>query len=320
MMKRIAIPVAALSIVLLLWTLPSRAGGVLSPESAGLRVERLDKGVYAVIGSTAGRTYDNVGMNANFGFIDTPDGVILIDSGASAAGAELLDTLVHRSTGKPVRWVVNTGSQDHRWLGNGYFASKGAEIIALQRTATTQRRVSSQQIQSLYPVLRERLDGTRPVIAPSPVLTDESVIRPGGVTLILSYLADAHFPGDIVVRLPDTGIMFAGDHLYVGRMLGILPESNPVTWLDAFNKLSKLKPKRIVPGHGRICTLRTAQRDTGDYLDFIVGGVQPFAENLAGVEQAVSALSHAPQFSRLEHFDTLHRANISSAYLQMESQ
>jgi glyoxylase-like metal-dependent hydrolase (beta-lactamase superfamily II) len=93
----------------------------LTPESAGLKVEALGNGVYAVIGSTGGRTYENAGMNANFGFIDTPDGVILIDSGASSAGAALLDALVHRATGHAVRWVVNTGSQDHRWLGNGYF-------------------------------------------------------------------------------------------------------------------------------------------------------------------------------------------------------
>jgi hypothetical protein len=30
----------------------------------------------------------------------------------------------------PVKWVVNTGGQDHRWLGNGYFQAQGAELIA----------------------------------------------------------------------------------------------------------------------------------------------------------------------------------------------
>jgi glyoxylase-like metal-dependent hydrolase (beta-lactamase superfamily II) len=119
-------------------------------ESAGLRVESPGKGVYAVIGSTGGRTYDNLGMNANFGFIDTPDGVILIDSGASSAGAALLDTLVHRHTGHNVRWVVNTGSQDHRWLGNGYFAARGAQIIALQRTVVTQRKFQDKNQLTLY--------------------------------------------------------------------------------------------------------------------------------------------------------------------------
>lgn len=29
-----------------------------------------------------------------------------------------------------MKWVINTGSQDHRWLSNDYFASKGAEIMS----------------------------------------------------------------------------------------------------------------------------------------------------------------------------------------------
>lgn len=292
--------------------------GAPTPEEAGLRVEQLGRGVYAVIGPTGGRTRDNLGMNANFGFIDTPEGAILIDSGASAAGAALLDSLVRRHTGHAVRWVINTGSQDHRWLGNGYFAARGAVIVALKRTVTTQRRLGAQQIASLRGVLGDRLDGTEPFVSPSPLDGDIAVIRRGGVTLELRWFDDAHFPGDIVVRLPEWGIMFAGDHIYIRRLLGILPESDPVTWLSAFRTIEKLDPVVIVPGHGPLCSLQDAQRDTGDYLAFIVNGVRGYAGELAGVDAAVSALADAPAFSRLEHFDTLHRANISNAYLRLE--
>jgi len=43
-----------------------------------------------------------------------------------------------------VKWVINTGSQDHRWLGNDYFVSKGAEIIALEKTAETQKQYAEE--------------------------------------------------------------------------------------------------------------------------------------------------------------------------------
>lgn len=288
-------------------------------EDAGLRVEPLGGGLYAVIGSTGGRTYENLGMNANFGFIDTPDGVILIDSGASSASAVLLDTLVHRHTGRSVRWVVNTGSQDHRWLGNGYFAARGAELIALRRTVITQKRIGLQQIESLRQVLGERMAGTLPVVARAPLDADEATLRLGGVTLRLYWLADAHFPGDIVVNLPDKGVLFAGDHIYTRRLLGILPESDAVSWLEAFGRIERLAPRRIVPGHGTVCSFAEARRDTGDYLAFIVNGVRGYAEELAGVEAALSAMGDAPQFARLENFPTLHRMNISNAYLRLES-
>ena len=93
--------------------------------------------------------YENFGLNANYGVIDTPAGAILIDAGASHQAARQLEAEVRKLTGKPVAWVINTGSQDHRWLGNGYFAAQGAQIIALQRTATTQQRLGANQIAAL---------------------------------------------------------------------------------------------------------------------------------------------------------------------------
>ena len=96
--------------------------------------------VYAIVGPLGQRSADNDGLNANFGFIVTDAGVILIDSGASKLGAEKLAAAVRSVTDKPVRWVINTGSQDHRWLGNDYFADQGAEVMAMAASATSPRR------------------------------------------------------------------------------------------------------------------------------------------------------------------------------------
>ena len=77
-----------------------------------LRHKVIDKNVHALIGSIGGRTYENHGLNANFGVIETKDGVILIDSGASAQGAAIIAGEVKKITDKKVRWVINTGSQE----------------------------------------------------------------------------------------------------------------------------------------------------------------------------------------------------------------
>lgn len=112
-------------------------------------VDALGNGVFALIGQTGGRLYENHGLNANYGVIDTAAGTILIDAGASAVAARVLEMEARKLTGKPVKWVINTGAQDHRWLGNAYFAAQGAQIIALQRTATTQTRLGKGQIEAL---------------------------------------------------------------------------------------------------------------------------------------------------------------------------
>ena len=90
-------------------------------------------GVYAFVGDTGPRTAGNEGLNANIGLVVTPAGAVLIDSGATFQSGRQIHAAVKAVTPQPVKWVFNTGGQDHRWLGNGYFAAQGAELIALAR-------------------------------------------------------------------------------------------------------------------------------------------------------------------------------------------
>ncbi len=284
-----------------------------------LKTEKLAEGVFALIGPTGARLYENYGLNANYGVIDTPEGAILVDSGASTVAAKLLEAEVRKLTGKTVRWVINTGSQDHRWLGNVYFAGQGAEILALERTVATQKRLGLGQIESLKPSLKEQVNGLQTMVASKPLAVTSASLTLGGRSIELRYFADAHFPGDAVVWLPAEKTLFSGDHIYVDRMLGILPESNSEAWLNAFDLAIALQPERIVPGHGRVCDVAKAQRDTGDYLRFVVVGVKKFAEDMAGVDAAVFGLGSDARFGYLENSAELHKGNINRAYLRAES-
>lgn len=51
------------------------------------QAERVVDNVYAIVGPLGQRSVENDGLNATFGFIVTPAGVILVDSGASKLGA-----------------------------------------------------------------------------------------------------------------------------------------------------------------------------------------------------------------------------------------
>lgn len=291
----------------------------LANDSFRLAQQEVAAGVHALIGPTGGRTFENHGLNANYVVIDTAEGAVLIDSGASQQGAQLLEAEATRLTGKPVRWVINTGAQDHRWLGNGYFRSKGVDVIALARTTDTQQKNALAQLDGLRPVLKERLDGTDPITANRRLEGTHEKLDLGGRRIEIHYFADAHFPGDAVVWLPQERVVFSGDHVYVDRMLGILPQSNAEAWLQAFEALKALQPTVIVPGHGAVADLAKAQADTGDYLTFIVSGVKALAEDMAGVDEAVAKLGDAPQFARLANYEELHRGNVSRTYLRFES-
>jgi glyoxylase-like metal-dependent hydrolase (beta-lactamase superfamily II) len=102
----------------------------LSSSALEVRFQPVADDVYAYIGDTGPRTIENEALNANIGLVVTPAGAVLIDSGATFQSARKIDEAVRKVTQQPVRWVINTGGQDHRWLGNGYFQAQGAEIIA----------------------------------------------------------------------------------------------------------------------------------------------------------------------------------------------
>lgn len=159
-----------------------------------------------------------------------------------------------------------------------------------------------------------------PLTSPKALETDYAKLNLGGIDIEIRYLNHAHFAGDAVVYFPSSGILFSGDHIYVDRPLGILPQSDAKKWLDAFNQIEAMKPKIIVPGHGSVTNIKVAKAQTGDYLIFVVSGVKKYADDMAGVENAVKGLSNAPQFEKVANFNELHKGNISRVYLKLEAQ
>jgi glyoxylase-like metal-dependent hydrolase (beta-lactamase superfamily II) len=234
-------------------------------------------------------------------------------------GAKKIEAAIAKVTKQPVRWVVNTGSQDHRWLGNGYFAGKGAEVIAMRRTTATQAEYAAQHMAGLTRFLGKRMQGTQPLPAPKTLTGDSATLERGGETLELTY-TDAHFPGDARVWLPKQRVMFSGDLVYVDRLLGVLPWSSVKNGQQAFKALAALKPARIVPGHGRVCDLAQAQRETGDYYDFLADKVGAAAKDMEPLAGTLDRYADLPAFQHLENYGDLHRANMNRAFVEFESQ
>lgn len=283
------------------------------------KAEKVADGVYAIVGPLGQRSAENDGLNANYGVVVTPGGTILIDSGASRIGAQKLEAAVRSVTDKPIRWVINTGSQDHRWLGNDYFVGRGAKIVALQRTVAGQRQHAAQQLDGLARFLGKRLEGTRPHPAAKPLQGDEASLDLGGESVVIRY-TDAHFAGDTLVHLPKRNVVFAGDLVYVDRLLAVTPGSSVRQAQKAFKALVALDPARVVPGHGRVCDLAQAQRETGDYYDFLADTVGTAAKEMEPMDQVLQRHADLPAFRHLENYGSLHRTNMNRAFTEFESQ
>ncbi|MDE2480120.1 MAG: MBL fold metallo-hydrolase [Betaproteobacteria bacterium] len=294
----------------------------LSARGAVLDVVPVRAQVYALVGPLGQRDAANAGDNATFGAVLTPEGVILIDSGAGDAGAQLIAQALRGVTSLPVRWVINTGSQDHRWLGNAWFAARGARIIALQATVREQRALAAQETQALAQGPGAAEPSLAPMSSPDPLAGDEARLVLGGVPLELRRFGPGHFPGDAVVWLPGPRVAFAGDLVFADRMLGLLDNGSRVDqWARSFHAFeSALHAQVIVPGHGRPCTPAQARAQTGDYLDWLIRETRPAAENMEDLEQAVTRIDAAtpPGLRKLANAQELNRKNIQRAYLQFQ--
>ena len=295
------------------WGLAQQTEPVFAPKAVQVAPQ-----IYAVIGPLGQRSQANAGLNANYGFVLTDQGVILVDSGASAHSAALLEGAVKAVTDKPIRWVLNTGSQDHRWLGNDYFARKGASIHALASTVQTQRQQAEQQISGLERFVGDQIKGTKPRHADVMYGLPENALTLDGVQ-IEWIETSAHFPGDAMIYLPQASVVFTGDLVYVDRMLSVLPLSNLRKANQAFERLRALAPKHVVPGHGRVTDMVQAQKETGDYYQFLITNVGSAARNMDPMTETLDKFSAAPAFKHLHNFDDLHRANMNRVFVDFES-
>jgi glyoxylase-like metal-dependent hydrolase (beta-lactamase superfamily II) len=279
---------------------------------------RVAHNVYALVGELGQRSATNLGNNATFGVVVTEAGVVLVDAGATARGAAHIETAIRTITNQQVVAVINTGGQDHRWLGNAYWKAKGARIIASKAAVADQRSRFDMQRMGL-----EQLVGKDGLAETAPHYADETFettldLVVGGVALRLVHPGRAHTPGDTFVWLPSHRIVFAGDIVFTSRMLGILslPVSASADWIKAFDALAALSPVTVVPGHGRPTTLAQAKADTRDYLVHLRTEVKRVLD--AKGDMNVVAKIDQSAFSRLAGADQLAGRNAQAVFAEME--
>ena len=294
-------------------------GGIIACQPLGsafaLDTVTVADGIYAFVGEKQQRSPTNLANNATFGLIVTGDGAVLIDPGGSWKGAEVLHAAVRAVTDHPVKFVVNTGGQDHRWLGNGYWKAQGARVIASAAAVADQKARASMQMSMLRELLRDKLDGTEPAYADI-VFDKEHVIGIGGLTVEIRHIGPAHTPGDSMVWIPARKTVFTGDVVYTERILGILEVSNSKTWLTAFASIATLQPDHVVPGHGRPTTLARAKADTYDYLVNLRARIKEHQDRGGNAIGSVKVDQSA--FRHLEQFETLAGRNAQQAFSEME--
>lgn len=241
-----------------------------------MELERIARDVYAVLQEDRGLGYSNSGLVNRGGglvvdtFWDLPHTRRLLDAYATVWS-------------RPAERVVNTHHNgDHCW-GNQLFA--GAEIIGhrlcrdLFRSAGTPEGLQLLKGLAAKPdaepgaaELGRRLaewDFTGIELTPPGTVFDERLeIDLGGTAAHLIYVGPAHTAGDVIVHLPEEGVVFAGDVLF-HRCTPIGWEGTTENWCRALDLIVELAPETVVPGHGPLCGV-DGPKEMKAYLEYVL--------------------------------------------------
>ncbi|HSV39653.1 MAG TPA: MBL fold metallo-hydrolase [Nocardioidaceae bacterium] len=221
-------------------------------------------------------------LDVNVGVVGGSRGLLVIDTLWSEAAAR---DLADRLPGEVVA-VVNTHDHWDHVLGNAAF---GPPIHAHEHAARV--------IGEMDPRNESR------IVVPDQVFSSVAAIDLGDRYVELLHPGRGHTAGDVVVRVVDADVLFAGDLVEQGAPPAYGEDSFPLEWPAALDLLADLigGSTVVVPGHGTAVDQDYVASQRGDQgvvaetiRDLASRGV-PLADALAAAEWPYDAevLRHA---------------------------
>jgi len=280
--------------------------------------EKITKHVYAWIGPYPGPSIENKGYRMNLVFVVGDKYVAVLDSGYYPEMAREMLGRIKEITPLPVKYVLNSNSQPHRYLGNDVFRKQGAQIITSAKEAKRMQVNGNNYAMMLENIMKFNQSDIKLPEPPDVLLTSGTSIDLGGnVVLEVHIHKAAHTPAPLIVNIPVDNIVYAGDILYSGRLLSIVEGSNIKEWKETFNYLKRFKSATFIPGHGRPAKLTEFDKSTYQYLDLLDMHMSKMIEEGVDLQDAITRLDQSA-YSHLEIYEILSGRNASRAYLEAE--
>ncbi len=207
-------------------------------------VKRLGANIYAYIQSKATWYWSNAG------FIVGKDYVVVVDSLATVGLTERFRDEIRKVTDKPIRYLINTHHHGDHTYGNHVFA--GATVISHDCCRHEVIEAGMMDPNLLNAILPE-FDFRGIAVTPAHVTFDKQLtLHIDEREVRLLHFGPGHTIGDLIVYLPDEGIIFAGDFIFLySTPLGM--EGSFAGWLKNLDAMAKLGAQTYVPGHGPVC-------------------------------------------------------------------
>lgn len=215
-------------------------------------LRQISKHVWMIYAPDGFPTPENRGMMCNISAINTSQGVVIVDSGASVQIGEMAIRQIRKTLKKPVIAIINTHFHGDHWLGNHAFVDAYGQDLPIYAHPGTIEAIRGVQ-GNLWRTLMEQWTnqatmGTR-VIAPNSPLENLHELKFGDVTLRAHHFGVVHTPYDLCIQVIEDDVTLVGD-VAMDRRIANMDDGSFVGSLNAFDALEKLGKHIWLPGHG----------------------------------------------------------------------
>ncbi|UYG02786.1 quinoprotein relay system zinc metallohydrolase 1 [Halomonas sp. LR3S48] len=270
----------------------------ISPVQAepdyALEAVEIEQGVWVVEGSTANFSRENGGNIVNTAFIETGEGVVVIDTGPSRRYGEALRRLIEKTTREPITHVLLTHHHPDHVFGNQAFDFDS--LYMLEASQELLRRDGEAFADNMYRLVGDWMRGTEIVIP-------EKLLQPGewkvGERRLELLELSGHTGADLAIFDETSGVLFAADLVFHDRALSTPQSPGLEVWLADLERLEALPYRWLVPGHGASGMGDAALQQTRDYLLWLDGALTRAASQGLSMTEA-AAMEIPPRFDTLE--------------------
>ncbi|HET9206930.1 MAG TPA: MBL fold metallo-hydrolase, partial [Burkholderiaceae bacterium] len=216
----------------------------------------------------------------------------------------------------PVRVALITHTRAEFLFGGAAFRERGIPLRMHRRTAG----LMASRCKTCLDALRQTL-GDEPMRGTTLYSADELFDATHELGAIGRPVRVLHFghssgPGDIAVLDVNSGVLFAGGLLDTRRIPDIQDSDLP-GWKQALQALRDLKLRTVVPGHGASAPAQPIIDSVERYLSQLEARVRAMVvagDSLLGAADA----AELPEFDAWDQYDTIHRRNVSIAFVRFE--
>jgi len=281
---------------------------------------KISKHVYAWIGPHGGPNTNNKGFRMNMAFVIGTKSIAVIETGFYPAMAEEMVRRIREISSLPIKYAINTNSQPDRYFGNSYFEKLGVKIIAHKKEIARMKASSNNFAMFVENSMKFKKGRIKiPNLPNMPINKNINLDLGGGVILNITHFKAAHTPLPLIVSIKKDNVIYAGDILYSGRLLAIVPGGSIKEWIESFDHLRQFKQATFIPGHGAPGPLQNFEKSTYSYLKLLNTQMTKMVSEEVGMQDAIIKLkSIQSKYAYLEDFEALSGRNANLAYQEAE--